>query len=159
MFRLLSMLLALSLLVGCGGTVGSLPADPDQLILYSIDGPSYYKSDGVLTPDQEKGALHNRYPVLGKVEITEPKQRREIISALKTAVETPSSRKACFIPRHAIRFIKGGKTIDLVICFQCSNYQIYRQGEYDSGGGIGDSVQPLFDEILRDAGVPLAAKD
>jgi hypothetical protein len=151
--------LGFALLPGCGSDgVILLHDDPEQLILYSIDGPAEWKQDGELTPEQKKGEVLHGYPVLGKVEITEPKQRRELLSAMKRAVGNDNPAN-CFIPRHAIRSIKGGETVDVVICFECGNYRAYRQGERAYGGtpGVKPSAQPRFDKILRDAGVPLAS--
>jgi hypothetical protein len=49
-----------------------LPEDPDELILYLIDGPSFYKSGEELTPEMKKGEVFHGYPVLGRVEIADP---------------------------------------------------------------------------------------
>jgi hypothetical protein len=55
--------------------------------------------------------------------------------------------------------VKDGETVEMLMCFQCQNYNGYRQGKERPGGRIASSAQPLLDEILRDAGVPLAKKD
>jgi hypothetical protein len=113
------MLIAVLLLPGCRGEPANhLPSDPDQLILYSIDGPSYWKHDFELTPEQAKGEILHGHPVLGKVEITDPEQRRLVIAMIKDAIRNAGPVKTCFIPRHAIRSVKDGRSIDLGVTVQ-----------------------------------------
>lgn len=154
------MLLGLSLLVGCGGSADPLPADPDQLVLYSIDGPSALKRED--DKAKAEGEMFHDWPVLGKVEIADPEQRRAIINAVNAATRDKSEVQAkCFIPRHAIRMVKGSETLDVVICFQCRNYERFppRPLSGNHYEPIASSAQPLLDEALRNAGIPLAAKD
>lgn len=160
MFRTVSALLVLSLLAGCGGReIGEhLPDDPDQLVIYSLHPPS---EDGEekAPPIQSKGELYG-YPVLGKVEVSDPARRREVIAAIAGAVRDKSVvQSKCFDPRHAVRVVKGDQTIELVICFSCHNYEGYRQGVRVTHltPSISDTAQPLLDQTLREAGVPLAA--
>ena len=161
MLRIVLMLLGVTLLAGCRGEPANrLPESPDQLILYSIDGPSYWKHDYELTPEQAKGETLHGYPVLGKVEITDPEQRRLVMAAIKDAIRKPKPPTTCFIPRHAIQWVKDGKTIDLIICFQCSQYREYRNDKPDYGGGVISGTTPsILDKTLNDAGIPLAAKE
>ncbi len=155
----------LALVVGrSGDAVDRLHDAPDQFILYSLDGPSYNKNEGQLTPDQMRGEILHGYPVLGKVEIADREQRQALVLAIKDAVR--SHRKGqpqpgCFIPRHAIRSIKAGDTVDMVVCFQCVQYQGYRQDKpYPVGTRpISSSAKTLLDKTLTDAGVPLAASN
>lgn len=159
----LALLAGLSLTAGCGGEpVNSLADEPDQLVLYSLDGPTWFKNEGELTPDQAKGEVLHGFPVLGKVEVTDPGRRREVIAAVKEAVRTNSEPEAkCFIPRHAVRTVKAGVTVDVVICFQCRNYEAHRGGDkrVSGKGKISSAAQPRLDQVLTDAGVTLAPKD
>jgi hypothetical protein len=160
MLRMLTALLVLSLLVGCGREIGDrLPDDPDKLILYSLDPPPP-RGDEEPPPAPVPGEVLYGYPVLGKVEVSDPARRREVIAAIKSAVRDKSAVQAkCFDPRHAIRVVKGNETIELVICFSCHNYDGYRQGVRVTKltPSISGSAQPLIDQTLREAGVPLAA--
>src|SRR5687768_16467731 len=72
-------------------------SDPEQLTLFSIDGrASYRREDTPVAVDEFHG-----YPVLGKIEITDPEKRRELIAALKDAVaRRPEYGAKCFHPRH-----------------------------------------------------------
>jgi hypothetical protein len=52
-----------------------------------------------------------------------------------------------------------GSTVDLLICFQCSNVHVYLNGESEDGVGILRQPQALLDEKLKDAKIPLADPD
>jgi hypothetical protein len=131
-----------------------LPDDPDRLILYSLDG----------MPDEHRLAEAKEFlyhfPVLGKVEVTDSRQRRELLAAVRRAIRKAPEPAKCFWPRHAIRAVKGGMTVDVVVCFQCRTYDVSRAQETLSGATltIAPDPEPLFDKILADAGVPLAKK-
>jgi hypothetical protein len=63
----------------------------------------------------------------------------------------------CFDPRHAIRVQHEGKSIYLLICFECEQVYVYVGDELDRDKWfpIKASAQPVFDEVLKAAGVPL----
>ena len=161
MTRRLMLLAATVALTGCdSGPAGPLPTDPDQLILYSVDVETWGRNLGKVTEDQPKGEVIDGYPTFGKVVITDLGQKRQVLSAIRRAVRNPQEGMGCFSPRHAVRAIKGGETVDLVICFHCHNYQHYQGGQLVSGETppISSDPEPLFDKLLSDAGVPLAPK-
>jgi hypothetical protein len=146
-------------LTGCHGGRGTqLPDDPDELTLFSIDGPTWEKQEGHLLPEQQKNGLLLGYPILGKVEITDRDQRRAVAAAVIEGTKYKGSVAACFYPRHAIRAVKAGQVIQVVICFECLRYQSYRGDQKAGSGGISGDAQPLLDKLLTDAGVPLAPK-
>src|SRR5829696_8202121 len=100
MLRTIAALLGLSLLAGCGGSeIGErLPDDPDKLILYSLD-PPLPSGDEAPQPAPAPGEVLYGYPVLGKVEVSDPERRREVIAAIKSAVRDKSVvQSKCFDP-------------------------------------------------------------
>jgi len=62
--------------------------------------------------------------------------------------------------RHGISATHRGKTVNLLICFQFG----FLTADDDTpvygvhGYGIGKSQEPVFDQLLQKAGVPLADK-
>jgi hypothetical protein len=166
MIRRLPIVVAGLCLAGCGGPAGPagpLPADPDQLIVYSIDGPAWYTKawKDLTSKDGSSGNASGvgGFPVLGKVVLTDPKDIRAVMTAIRNGVRDAKGSASCYVPRHAIRAVKDGTEVEMVICFQCNNYRTYRGGVMETGGSIAPDGEALLDRILSDAGVPLASKE
>jgi hypothetical protein len=111
--------------------------------------------------DKEKGKeFFHEYPILGKVVVKDEKTRKALVAALeKGAKENKGVGANCFIPRHGIRATAGGKTLELVICFQCLQVHGYIGEKANANFLVEKSPQPTLDKILKDAGVKLAPKD
>lgn len=61
----------------------------------------------------------------------------------------------CFNPRHGIRAQSGGRTVDLLICFECLKFEVYADGKLQSRTQLSNRApQPLFDSALAQARVP-----
>ena len=71
---------------------------PDQLNLYSINGLNPKRGNAIDAKEEFHG-----FPVLGKVEITEARNRKQIMVALQDGMNRSDGVMAkCFWPRHAI---------------------------------------------------------
>src|SRR5262245_42014235 len=107
MKRCIGSLILFLAIIGCGrGSLNGL-SDPEQLTLFSIDG----RDEPQRGEAKAKESFHG-YPVLGKIEITDPAQRRALLAALHDAIARNDGRMAfCFWPRHGIRAVEKGKTI------------------------------------------------
>ena len=119
---------------------------PDQLTLYSYKGleePS----------DISQGV--DSYHALGKLEVTDPKQRQQIINALNQGIaDSDGEMAACFWPRHGLRTATNGVSRDYVICFECSQYMVYEAGKIETKP-ISPSPLATLNQILKDAKIPL----
>lgn len=106
--------------------------------------------------------FHN-YPVLGKFQVKDQKLKEQLLAAFYKGVEDGDKEEAaaCFNPRHGIRAQHNGKTVDLVICFECHQFEMYPQRKrgYDRYVPITNSPQDTFDRALRSANVPLGHRD
>ena len=67
------------------------------------------------------------------------------------------TESGCFQPRHGIRATSGGKTVEVLICFQCRPVYFYL-GEQKGQIETVDSPQDAFDKVLKDAGVSVAPR-
>jgi hypothetical protein len=129
--------------------------DPDRaerVALYSTD----FREEGERLPGT--GEVVHGYPVLGKVEVTDIEQRRQLFDALKAAIaQRDVMQYRCFYPRHVLRVEQDGRVIDYVVCFQCRNYMKYVDGNTSDNltPSIGEDVAPVFNKPLEDAQVPI----
>lgn len=98
------------------------------------------------------------YLILGKV-VVDAKTQRLLVDTLEKAAGKGEQAK-CFMPRHAIRAAVEGKTLDLVICFACGQFYITIDGKevHESTITIDQRAQPVFDDVLKKANIPLARK-
>ncbi|MCB1211418.1 MAG: hypothetical protein KDK97_18980 [Verrucomicrobiales bacterium] len=75
-----------------------------------------------LDPDQ----IFHDYPILGQTKVVVTPELKTVITTLDEAGRHWGGAVAmCFNPRHGIRVIKGGKTYDLVICYECMAADLY----------------------------------
>jgi hypothetical protein len=116
----------------------------------------------LLSVDPERGrddADFHHFKVLGRTMVTDPATRKRLYNSLQSGARwNLPFRSMCFNPRHAIRATAGGNTVDLVICFECSQVQVWQDDSHVTTFIVGQSPEPVFDQALRDAGLPLAPK-
>lgn len=148
---------------GCGEARVSSSTAVDQLTLYSIDGnrriveatkeaQEELPKDATKDPEEQ----FHTFPVLGKVDVKDPEKRKEILTAFQEGIDrSDGTMNKCFWPRHGIRVVKGQRTIDYVICFECLQFEKH-EGSSESNRAITRIPQTLFNQVLKDAGVPLA---
>lgn len=108
----------------------------------------------------ERGAKDDfhGWKVLGKTSVKNADTGKPLMSALKKGIaDSDGIAAACFNPRHGVRAIVDGKTVDLVICFECFSLQVF-EGDKKHSVLTTRSPQASFDQVLRDAKVPLPSK-
>ena len=122
-------------------------AKATELELYSIV-PSFTKSDA-------KDAFRG-YEVLGKTTV-KGAGKKDLVAAFKKGLDGQIDPAACFNPRHGIRATYDGKSVDLVICFECAQFKVFLdKGDKGTGLLINAKPQVAFDKVLKDAGIEKA---
>lgn len=158
MIRLVTLWLFLALLglvLGCRREPITMINAPEQLVLYSLH-PAKRTSDET----DKIGEMFQGWRVLGKIEITEPEKQTKLLGAFKDAIaRRPDSGARCFNPRHGLRILEKGKTLEYVVCFECSWFEEYADGVRQPKRTLNSDVQPTFDKLLTDAGIPIAPKE
>jgi len=131
-----------------------LPADAvnilvkaEQFELLSLDP----NSEG----DKSKDAFHG-YKVLGKTEVKEAGARKKLVESLAKGMEGEIHPAKCFNPRHGISATHDGKSVHLVICFECHQFRAYTDPCKSTLFLVDKAPEPAFDKILKDAGIPKA---
>lgn len=132
----------------------------DEIVLRSIS-PKH----GLNIFEREPGP--GDYPLLGEVKLTK-RDRDRVVAAFRSAAadQAEANKKAngaggvgCFIPRHAMRLKHKEVTYDLLICFECSNVRIYKDGKEIEGVGIlnrDGKHSKVLNDVLTAAKIELA---
>jgi hypothetical protein len=93
-------------------------------------------------PDKLQGC-----PIEKRVIASDTALKRQLLDALFYGVGASTNSSACFSPRHGIRGSHNGGRVELVSCFQCSNFR----GVSPSGqlsGKISDAPREFFERLL-----------
>jgi hypothetical protein len=98
--------------------------------------------------------------ILGRMPIPDAATRDRLNWALQSgARQSDGSVYSCFNPRHAIRVTQAGVTTEFLICFECRQVEVRRDGKEVGDFPISSSRQAVFDDVLNEARIPLASKE
>lgn len=98
----------------------------------------------------------HQYPVLGTAVIARRESQVEVYeSSIRGVEENKALAANCFLPRHGIRGVGPEGTVDLVICFECSQLYVYMGEAKPEWLLISASPKAVLDRVLSDSGVPL----
>lgn len=121
----------------------------DKLELLSLD------PNRIEDKDKSKEGFHG-FQILGKIEVKE-EVRKKIVSSLLAGIASEKNMAKCFEPRHGIHAVHDGKTVDLVICFQCQRVDVYAVSATKINFlAISSTPEPVFDKVLNEAGITKA---
>jgi GH18 family chitinase len=117
----------------------------DEITLYSLNPDKKEKK-----PDT---GLQG-WQVLGQTTLS-GEDKKAIVKALNKAIAASDGSVAgCFNPRHGIKATHGGKTVELVICFECLSISGWTDGERFSTL-TSRQAEEAFNKVLKDKGVKL----
>jgi hypothetical protein len=141
---------------GCLAAGNELPKDV-RAVLDKADRFELLSLDPTRQKEKPKDDFRG-WKVLGRTEVKDAETRKKLVAALyKGIADSDGTVAACFNPRHGIRATHDGKTVELVICYECLSMQAHL-GETRSSALTTRSPQKTFDQVLRDAKVPLPPK-
>lgn len=122
----------------------------DKYVLYSLRAEK---------PKAGDETLHD-WPIIRKTTVKSAAVRKELLGELDKLVAQGGGSR-CFYPRHAIRASHDGKVVDLLICFECNNIEVYlgdaKPVLVEMGGNQDVSpttVEGIFDVILPKSDPP-----
>jgi hypothetical protein len=92
--------------------------------------------------------------VLGKTAV-KGDDRKAVVAATAKAVAEGGQPARCFIPRHGVEATHDGKTVALVICFECGHVYVYEGDKRTHALTISPSAQKALSDVLTAAKVPL----
>jgi hypothetical protein len=128
--------------------------DAESFEIYSLQ-PGVREGE---TLDSYPDVFHG-WPQLGKAGISIESWKKPVLMGMHRALYTPSEPATCFNPRHGLRVIQNGKAMECVICFECHQMRVYREGQEDHEFLVIGSGQEEFDQVLRLAGAMLPDKN
>ncbi|MBN9010416.1 MAG: hypothetical protein J0H63_09890 [Rhizobiales bacterium] len=118
-----------------------------ELEVYSLNGDT-----------EEKDGWHGS-KVLGKTTVKKGDATKLAETIAKGVTEGDKGAR-CFVPRHGVRAVHGGKTYDLVICFECGWVYVFVDGsDKPTRLMISETPHKMLDKILTDAKVLPAKSD
>lgn len=107
------------------------------------------------------GAWHG-YPVLGRAELSDAAQRRQLVELVIRGVEQHRDTvAACFNPRHGLSASAGDRRVELVICYECLSMSVHATGlgaDAEGPAWTTDAVEAGVSQVYRDAGLTLSGK-
>jgi hypothetical protein len=120
----------------------------EKIVVYSLAQPPLGGIDPQKTSTSNLKDGFRGYPILAQAEILDPNLRSELKSTLVKGMNQNAVAAKCFNPRHGLRVSSGLRTVDLVICFECSSLEVHSTKRV-SVLSVSNSAEALFDRILR----------
>jgi hypothetical protein len=97
------------------------------------------------------------YGILGRATVTDEATRTRALDLIGQACRANDDTvAACFDPRHGVRAVHGGRTVDLVICFECLSLQVHADGTQVQWGELAQTQEPELSALYRAAGLTIA---
>jgi hypothetical protein len=122
----------------------------DRFELFSLY-PSLLSPPG---PDRFDGHV-----ILGSTAVQDRQTQADLRDALIAGIRSSNgSEAACFNPRHGIRVTAGNVVTDFVICFECKQVEVWRDGKMIAEQPTTALPAATFDRVLESAHVQLAPK-
>lgn len=110
-------------------------------------------------------ALFYGYRVYGSTAVEPARERDRLNDVMFKGPEFVDGVAGCFMPRHGVRLTRrdaGGEHVtDVLICFECATLIAYEDGGPAQASILRftdpeDRDQPVFDAVLKAAGISLA---
>jgi hypothetical protein len=156
----------IAVLPGCGDHTsnpawnGNLTDQISETVRTALEQSSEFELLSLDPKHRDEGSPTEFYRrrVIGKTIIQDTATRNRLLGALDAGVRAEHINNKCFDPRHAIRVEHGGKKLYLSMCFHCGHVYVFLDDKLVQQDyfGTASSPLPVFDEILKAAGVPLA---
>lgn len=139
-------------------TVAALES-AERLELFSLDPETEW---GKPVPKNATGEsiaarLEAREGVLGSTVIERDAVRGEVLARAFASIRKDATAAKCFLPRHALRFTHGTRTIVVLVCFECTDLHVVADARSDLIP-IRDvaGLESRLNSILKARGIPIA---
>jgi len=152
--RCLAAALAAAFALGAAARAENKIPDDVKAVLDKAEKFELISLDPGRDGEKPKDGFHG-WKVLGQTEVKDADTRKKLVAALEKGVKENDGRvAACFNPRHGIKATHDGKTVELVICFECLSISGWTDGEPFSVL-TSRKAEETFNKTLTDRNVPL----
>src|SRR5262245_49018124 len=95
--------------------------------------------------------------VRSSVKVTDKGKRKELVASIQKAVADSSAteKRMCFYPHHGLRAVGSGKTVEMVICFQCRQIKVYVDKEALDTVVTTRDPEDILDKLLEGKKAPV----
>ena len=152
----------------CRETAKPGPTDPalkellgaTRVEIYALD-PHGIRDRPASAPPLEASRVFHGFEILGRADLVAPAQRERLVSLLQRGFDENDTMEAkCWSPRHGVHAEIAEGTVDLVVCFQCLQADVYDRRSNAVGARrhelIADSIEPEVTQIYRALGLRIA---
>ncbi len=102
---------------GCGSLPGSardVLDHADTFEIYALNPNSRVEGEGSF----------QGFQVVGSAKVTDPAAQQRILDIIESGMGKWATQAKCFNPRHGVHAVHAGRTVDITICYECSNIEI-----------------------------------
>lgn len=158
----IAMLLAVLGLTSCGAnqSTASPPSNTPAEVREWLSGADRLELLS-LNPKEQSGTFHE-YEIIGSLEIKDVQQRQQAVDAYYQSMRDSDGMVAkCFYPRHGFRAVRGSASLDVLICFQCMQSEVYRSGQTTRSKTfpITKDSKNILTRMLKDAKIRVEPSD
>lgn len=106
------------------------------------------------TPSGPPAGTFHGHRILGRAQLPAAGMREELVGLVYQGLRDSDGTVArCFNPRHGISATRGGRTVDLLICYECYLMRIHGPSGEPTMVPTSDKVEPEVTRRFREAGV------
>jgi hypothetical protein len=116
----------------------------DQIDVLSLDPEGAEKTNG---------AFHE-YKVLSKATVKDADALKDIATAVEKGVADGGPIAKCFEPRHGLHVVAKDKTYDFLICYQCSQIQVFTGSAEPVTVATSSASKATLDKALKSGEAP-----
>lgn len=150
-FRSSCQLVFVALFVFSGIGCSSLPSSA-VAVLEHADAFEIYALEPNGAEEPKPGAeVFHGHAILVRAEVKDRNAQEQITEIVNHGVRKGGTQAKCFNPRHGIHATRGGHSVDLVICYECSAIEFGEDGYFTTV--TTGNVQADLDDAFRAAGV------
>ncbi|MFT3807095.1 hypothetical protein [Arenimonas sp.] len=130
------------------GDKNELPAQV-AAVLRTATVVQIYSLEPVPMPNRpSSGERWYGYEVLGKTMLDADSSKLAIEAFEKAVANWDGMIAGCFDPRHALRIEAEGHTWDFLLCYDCHQLEVFRDGKHLDGVGAAGSPEALNELML-----------